>query len=259
MSRFEAKRTGDVVRFEWETATETGNAGFNLYVETVDGMEQINESLVPSSVIDSVEPVAYSYSAAVAGDLFYIEMVDIQNRTDLYGPFAVTESTATADFDGEISHLDPHDQSLGPILEFTSPAQPTQIRADQSRSGLCRGRWREFNSWNGLSNRPQITSRRFRAPRYLRTITRQTHSQQSRLVPERAILQNALLGLIVGPDDAETLQIALGPLEVVHERPDKVAGQRHAVFDGALRHREVLAQIVEPSLIVDLAVGVGAV
>ena len=101
LSRFEAKRTGDVVRFEWETATETGNAGFNLFVETVDGMEQINESLVPSSVIDSVEPVAYSYSAAVAGDLFYIEMVDIQNRTDLYGPFAVTESTATADFDGK--------------------------------------------------------------------------------------------------------------------------------------------------------------
>ncbi len=37
-----------------------------------------------------------------------------------------------------------------PILEFTSPAQPTQIRADQSRSGLCRGRSRDSISWNGL-------------------------------------------------------------------------------------------------------------
>ncbi len=94
LSRFEAERTGEIVHLQWETATETANAGFNLYVETGDGLELLNETLIPSTVIDSVAPTFYSYEARSDGDLFHIEMVSIHGRAETFGPFAAVESGA---------------------------------------------------------------------------------------------------------------------------------------------------------------------
>lgn len=76
-----------MVNFRWETAIETSNAGFNLYVEGNDAREKINTELILSSVVDSVTPTEYSYSAAVEGDVFYIEFVGTDDTTDVYGPF----------------------------------------------------------------------------------------------------------------------------------------------------------------------------
>ena len=77
-----------MVYFLWETATETGNAGFNLYMAVDDGSQSlITSDMIPSSVVDSVVPVRYSYAAAVAGDSYFIEMVNVDGGSERYGPF----------------------------------------------------------------------------------------------------------------------------------------------------------------------------
>ena len=44
---FSATASGDSVNFTWQTATETSNAGFNLYAETDAGLVQLNDSPDP--------------------------------------------------------------------------------------------------------------------------------------------------------------------------------------------------------------------
>ena len=61
---FHAVRDGDTVRFDWQTATEAGTSGFNLFAESDGGRTQLNAELVPSKVIDSVTPTSYSFSVA---------------------------------------------------------------------------------------------------------------------------------------------------------------------------------------------------
>ncbi|MCB0046973.1 MAG: discoidin domain-containing protein [Caldilineaceae bacterium] len=76
------------VYFIWETATETGNAGFNLYMELTDASEQlVNSELVPSSVIDSVAPTRYTYQANAVGERYYIELVSVDGSTERHGPY----------------------------------------------------------------------------------------------------------------------------------------------------------------------------
>lgn len=88
VSAFAGERVGDQVRFTWQTATETGNAGFNLYVVTDNGLQRLNEQIIPSATIDSTRPQAYSYAASgVSGDTFYVEDVDVRGDTRLHGPF----------------------------------------------------------------------------------------------------------------------------------------------------------------------------
>lgn len=55
-----------------------------------DGSEQLaTPTMIPSSVIDSVEPVRYTYQASVQGDEFFMEMIDISGNSERYGPFSV--------------------------------------------------------------------------------------------------------------------------------------------------------------------------
>ena len=74
-------------RRSWQTTTETANAGFNLYGEGPDGLIRLNETLIPSSVIDSVEPTDYAYSAVTTATVFYVEEVSLEGMTDQIGPF----------------------------------------------------------------------------------------------------------------------------------------------------------------------------
>ena len=83
---FSATASGDSVNFTWQTATETANAGFNLYAETDGGLVKLNDSLIQSTVIDSVEPTDYSYSAATSATSFYIEDVGLDGKTGQAGP-----------------------------------------------------------------------------------------------------------------------------------------------------------------------------
>jgi hypothetical protein len=77
---------------EWTTATETRNAGFHLYGR-VSGEETwwpLTEQLVPSQVIDSLEPHRYSARfASVIADELLIEDWDTRGQSERHGPFAV--------------------------------------------------------------------------------------------------------------------------------------------------------------------------
>ncbi len=86
---FLAELDGDAVSFTWQTATETGNAGFNLFAETNGGLVQLNDELIPSTVIDSVTPTYYSYEAVTSATTFYIEDVSIAGSTNRVGPFTL--------------------------------------------------------------------------------------------------------------------------------------------------------------------------
>lgn len=97
VSSFSTESQADGVHFTWSTATETGNAGFNLYVETAEGRRPVNPRLIPSQVVNSAVPHNYSYLATdVKGDTFYIEDVSIRQERRWHGPFRLGESYGQA-------------------------------------------------------------------------------------------------------------------------------------------------------------------
>ncbi len=90
VSYFEASGSANGTRFEWATGSETGNAGFNIYVETAEGRQKVNDNLILSTVVDSLDEQTYSFEAAgIKGDSFYIEDVSIFGENRLHGPFEV--------------------------------------------------------------------------------------------------------------------------------------------------------------------------
>ena len=68
--------------------TETGSAGFNILAERAGEWTQLNDALIPSKVIDSVEPTDYHVSIVTQAVLFYLEEVSIDGKRDRHGPFA---------------------------------------------------------------------------------------------------------------------------------------------------------------------------
>lgn len=93
LASFSSSLVGDLIRFEWTTATETNNAGFNLYAEVDGKLEKINDQLIPSSVIYSTSPQNYTFDANVSGEVFYIEDIDISNQvTAKHGPYQLGET-----------------------------------------------------------------------------------------------------------------------------------------------------------------------
>src|SRR5690606_878820 len=74
-------------------------------------------------------------------------------------------------------------------------------------------------------------------------------------VEARARLGRALLRLEVHVHDAEALRVAIGPLEVVQQRPGEVAAHVHALVHGLVEHAQVLAQVGDALRVVDAALG----
>ena len=89
VSYVHAQRQGGDVRFAWQTATETSSAGFNILVETPQGIVQLNPALVPSKVIDSLAPTDYDVTLATNAVVFYLEEVGIDGAVDRMGPYEV--------------------------------------------------------------------------------------------------------------------------------------------------------------------------
>ncbi|MDH3377249.1 MAG: C25 family cysteine peptidase, partial [Gammaproteobacteria bacterium] len=78
---------GDVA-FEWSTATELGNVGFNLYAQQDGEWVVVNLQPIPSKVLDAVTVQQYSYQAyGVAGTEFILEDIDIKGQATRHGPF----------------------------------------------------------------------------------------------------------------------------------------------------------------------------
>jgi hypothetical protein len=94
---FAAQGTARSIVLSWETASETGNLGFNLYrAQSADGpWTQINASLIPS-LVPPGSPVgaAYTYVDAVplrAATYFYrLESIDVHGYADSHGPISVS-------------------------------------------------------------------------------------------------------------------------------------------------------------------------
>jgi uncharacterized repeat protein (TIGR01451 family) len=77
-------------RYAWTTATETDNAGFNLYARTPDGYHLLNDQLIPSQVVDSATPTEYSVEiAGVPDGELYIEDVALSGELRSHGPFTL--------------------------------------------------------------------------------------------------------------------------------------------------------------------------
>ena len=89
LSYFHAQPSGNDVRFTWQTATETGNAGFNLLAESDEGIVQLNPELIQSTVIDALEPADYAVTLSTTATIFYVEEVGLDGQTGRLGPFAL--------------------------------------------------------------------------------------------------------------------------------------------------------------------------
>jgi len=70
-------------------------------------------------------------------------------------------------------------------------------------------------------------------------------------IPEGGVLEGAPLGSEVHADEAEEGFVALGPLEVVHERPLEIASQRDALGGGTFESVEITVQEFNAGSIMD--------
>jgi len=87
VSYFASERTGDTVDFRWQTASESGTAGFNVYAEKAGVAVKLNEKMIASQVVDSLEPTDYAFEAKTDGTVFYLDEVSIEGKTDRHGPY----------------------------------------------------------------------------------------------------------------------------------------------------------------------------
>ncbi len=86
---FRAEVLGGGVRLAWVTATEVANVGFNVYAVGERGLERLNDELIRSKVVDSLEPQSYSFDAwGSEADQFVLEDVDLLGVRRYHGPFA---------------------------------------------------------------------------------------------------------------------------------------------------------------------------
>src|SRR5260370_9452991 len=78
-----------------------------------------------------------------------------------------------------------------------------------------------------------------------------TKGTQQRGIPVASLFDHPALGRIVDIDYPKALGIALGPLKIVHQRPDKVAAQWGSLLDGLGASGDMRAQIVDAPGIAD--------
>ncbi len=89
IAQVSSARASETVTVEWSTGYEISIAGFNILVPAGDGFEAVNQGLILSSAIDSLEPQSYRYAADFAADEFYIEPVTLNDESFMRGPYAV--------------------------------------------------------------------------------------------------------------------------------------------------------------------------
>ncbi len=88
LSYFHAERKGNAVVFDWSTATETGNAGFDVFVKTARGWQQVNRESVASQKVFSTGRSDYRLRlAGVEGEQFKVRDRDLLGKAHWHGPF----------------------------------------------------------------------------------------------------------------------------------------------------------------------------
>ncbi len=103
LAAFEAEAQADRVLVSWETASELGNRGFNLYRGTSpDGWDrQLNALLIPSQAPGSPSGFTYTWedqADLVPGTTYYywLQDLDVTGATTLHGPVSVDFVAPTA-------------------------------------------------------------------------------------------------------------------------------------------------------------------
>ncbi len=88
LASFLATPRGRRTEFAWTTATETSNVGFHIYGEIDGDWQRLNQRLIPSQSVDSLEPRSYGESLAGRGARrFVIADVDTRGKEAMHGPF----------------------------------------------------------------------------------------------------------------------------------------------------------------------------
>ena len=101
LAEFSALKEGNKVRIVWATATETSNLGFNLYGQFGSSRIKLNDEIIPSKAINSLEVLDYEYEIArndVAGvSRFYLEDIDLTGQSSMAGPFEYVKKKESKD------------------------------------------------------------------------------------------------------------------------------------------------------------------
>ncbi|MCB9139785.1 MAG: hypothetical protein H6642_15690 [Caldilineaceae bacterium] len=84
-----------IVHITWQTVTETGTAGFNLLALHGEVREQLNEEIIASQVIDSIEPVVYTHNVATDATQFMLQEISVDGGVREMGPFVLGEAYGT--------------------------------------------------------------------------------------------------------------------------------------------------------------------
>jgi len=88
LGQFSSTIVGETIVIEWQTQTEVGNLGFNLYGKFGDEWRRLNEDVIPGQG-DSVEIIDYSFTAQSGAVALAISDVDARGEEELHGPFIV--------------------------------------------------------------------------------------------------------------------------------------------------------------------------
>jgi hypothetical protein len=103
LADFYAQQVADHVRVTWETASELGNMGFNLYRGTTPAGpdRRLNDLLIPSQSLGNPGGFTYTwddYADLVPGVTYFywVEDVDVNGAATRHGPVSVDYSVPTA-------------------------------------------------------------------------------------------------------------------------------------------------------------------
>ncbi len=84
---FHAGEAGALVAFIWQTVTEAGTAGFDLWAEDARGRYRLNTTMIPSKAVDSLVPNEYRFTAESAATRFYLHEIGLDGAMTEHGPF----------------------------------------------------------------------------------------------------------------------------------------------------------------------------
>ena len=96
IASFTAAAAPEGVTLAWETVSETGNAGFNVYRSTSDAgpWAKVNAALIPAAAPGSADGHAYTWTdaSAEAGSTYFYQLEDValSGATTVHAPVSVT-------------------------------------------------------------------------------------------------------------------------------------------------------------------------
>ncbi len=100
LASFNAEVQAGFVRLAWETVSEVNNTGFNVYRSDTEGGERMLLAFVPSPAPGSTAGASYIYDdSTVKADqtyFYWVESVNVNGGTALFGPVSVTYNVPTA-------------------------------------------------------------------------------------------------------------------------------------------------------------------